>query len=185
MSTEEVCTCIEKIQLAREHKVAKWLEEGLISLVNGDYRLTRADLSTLGWETSALIFWIRDNSIPSLNNSPYRFTKDMIQCGNCSSNLETGLASECFSCDLPLGIGEHTIPVASLLQNALEKSHPLVRYDDICCSACGHRFYNYRSIRCTSCSLFPNNVRIALKKRLDNKIIEVFGDEIRACEFVV
>jgi len=121
LSTDEPFTCIEKFQLGRENRVAKWMEEGVISLVNGDHRLTRADLATLGWETSALILWIRDNLIPSLNNSPFHFTQDMIQCWDCSSNLTSVLNSECITCGLPLGKDEHTIPIASLLQDASGK----------------------------------------------------------------
>jgi len=195
LSTDEAqaLTSIEKIQLAREYSVAKWMEEGLISLVTGGYRLTHADLTTLGWETSALILWIRDNSIPSLS-SPFRFTQDMIQCRNCSSNLTSeslGSELECYSCDLrlPLGIGEHTVPVASFsVENASELGKfdpgPLVKLEDIRCSACECRFYS-KSFRCPSCSVSKSMVRIALKKRIDEKIDEVFGDEIREYKLVV
>ena len=160
------------------------MKEGLLSLVKGDYRLTRADLATLGWETSALTFWIRDSLIPSLNNTPYRFIKDIIQCGSCSSDLTSELDSECFSCDMPSDIDEHTVPVASLLQNTSGDLDPLVKLESICCSVCGSRFYT-KHISCKSCSASSRNVRIALKKRMDEKIIEIFGDEIRECKFVV
>jgi hypothetical protein len=160
------------------------MEEGLVSLVNGDYRLTRADFATLGWETSALILWIRDISMPSLNNSSFRFPQDMIQCGSCSSNLTSELNSECISCASdPMPI-EHTIPVASLFQTASGKVDPLVSLDAICCSACGGGCF-YGNIRCPSCKLSCTNARISLKKRINEKIAEVFGDEIRECEFVV
>lgn len=187
LSTDETFSSIEKIKLGREHRVAKWMEEGLFSLVDGDYRLTRADLATLGWETSALILWIRDNLIPSLNNSPFRFTGDMIQCGSCSSNLISELDSECYACDA--GIYEYTVSVASLVQDASGKVDPLIKLGDICCSACNCPFYSRNlNIRCPHCSLpltIKKNVRIALKKRIDEKIGEVFGDEIREYKFVV
>ena len=161
------------------------MEEGLTSLVNGDYRLTRTDLATLGWETSALILWIRDNSLPSLNNSPFCFTQDMIQCGNCSSNLRIG--SECSSCGVIMEVGRyasHTVPVGSLDQDASGKVDPLVKLEDICCSLCDGRFYrNQRSFRCPSCSVKGNNVKITLKERMDEKIGEAFGDEIRGYKF--
>ena len=156
------------------------MEEGLTSLVNGDCRLTRADLATLGWETCALILWIRENLIPSLSNPPFRFTRDMIQCGNCSSSLASELNTECNYCDLPLdGIGEHTVSVNSLLQATSGTIDPLVKLEDICCSACNRRFY-IKSIRCPSCQCSSkSNVKIALKKRMDEKISEIFGEEIR------
>jgi hypothetical protein len=156
------------------------MEEGLINLANGGYRLTRADFTTLGWETSALILWVRDNLIFSLNSSPFRFTQDMIQCGNCSYNFDQDL-SECYACDQLLGKNYLTVSVTSgFLASGTIDPGPLVKLDDICCSACDGRYYT-RNIRCPGCSLpiSKNNVRITLKKMLDEKIGEVFGEEIR------
>ena len=181
MSTDDAqaLTSIEKIQLAKEYRVAKWMEEGLISLVYGDYKLTRADLATLGWETSALILWIRDNSIPSLNNPRFHFNQDMIQCWNCSSNLTSELYSECYSCD---GVVRGRTVSSIQLENASEsgKVDPLVKLEDICCSVCDGRFYP-KNFRCRSCTFLMINVRIALnlKKGIDERIDEVFGDEIK------
>ena len=178
LSIEGVLTAIEKIQLARAYRVANWMEEGVINLINGGHRLTRADLTTLGWETSALILWMKD-TMSFLNSSPLRFTPDMIQCGKCSSNLTSVLYSECVSCDEPIDMGEleHTAPVTSLAPGTID---PLVKLECICCTQCEHRFYT-KNVRCPSCSSLARDcgIRITLKKRLDEKIDEVFGEEIR------
>jgi hypothetical protein len=55
-----VLSPIDKIKLGRAHKFGHWLEEGITSLVDGVQELTREELATLGWETAALIFWIKD-----------------------------------------------------------------------------------------------------------------------------
>ncbi|KAF8808883.1 hypothetical protein BYT27DRAFT_7029333, partial [Phlegmacium glaucopus] len=83
LSTNGALAPIEKVQLARAHKVATWLEEGLTSLVDDVHRLTREELATLGWETSALILWIKYNSSPYPN--AIIISNDMIKCASCPS----------------------------------------------------------------------------------------------------
>ncbi|KAF8808882.1 hypothetical protein BYT27DRAFT_7210524 [Phlegmacium glaucopus] len=116
LSTNGALTPIEKIQLARAHKVATWLEEGLTSLVDGAHKLTRAELATLGWETSALILWISNNLIPSPKDgsTTIALSLDMIKCAICPSapTLIRGKLNECIHCHNSTGKFTYK-PVAS------------------------------------------------------------------------
>jgi len=155
------------------------MEEGIIDLVIGDNYITRADLSILGWETSALILWIKETSIPSLTK-PLDFSPDMVQCGNCSYNLYDELLypAECGTCQLPFS--RLNVSVSLLFPGTID---PLIKLDNVCCSACDNRCFVIQSngLRCPSCSfnISVGNVRISLKKSLDEKIGEVFGEEIK------
>ncbi|KAJ3511036.1 hypothetical protein NLJ89_g4334 [Agrocybe chaxingu] len=57
LSTQAALLPMEKILLARAHKVAAWLDEGVTSLVNGVPTPELEDLTALGWETAARILW--------------------------------------------------------------------------------------------------------------------------------
>ncbi|KAF8883163.1 hypothetical protein CPB84DRAFT_1790220 [Gymnopilus junonius] len=83
LSTDLTLVPIEKIQLARAHKVSKWLEEGIVSLVNGDHRLTRKDLPTLGYDMAASVLLIRDQ-LPQ--SGALQINKNSIKCAKCSSS---------------------------------------------------------------------------------------------------
>ncbi|KAF8888137.1 hypothetical protein CPB84DRAFT_1786308 [Gymnopilus junonius] len=83
LSTDLTMVPIEKIQLARVHKVSKWLEEGIVSLVNGDHRLTCEDLPMLGYDMATLVLLIRDQSPKP---AALRINKNSIKCAYCSSS---------------------------------------------------------------------------------------------------
>ena len=153
------------------------MEEGLVDLVIGSNKLTRADLAKLGWKTSALILWIRETSTPSLS-SPFYFSQDMIQCGKCSYNLNDEFFSECCTCEQPLGTNCLNVSVSFLFPGTID---PVVKLDNICCSACDNKCYAGGIISCPSCllNLSMGNVRISLKKSLDEKIGEIFGEDIK------
>jgi hypothetical protein len=157
------------------------MEEGLIDLIFGANKLTRsADLTTLGWKTSALILWIRETSIPSLTSS-FCFSQDMIHCGNCPNNLGDEFFEDCYTCSEPLGKNAINASVSLLSPGTID---PLVKLEDIRCNACGGRCFGVNhglNIRCRSCAKNTSvgNVRISLKKGLDEKIEEIFGEEIK------
>ncbi|KAF8808884.1 hypothetical protein BYT27DRAFT_7188391 [Phlegmacium glaucopus] len=172
LSTNGALTPIEKIQLARAHKVATWLEEGLASLVNGVHKLTREELATLGWETSALILWIRDNSSPYPNDSTtIVLSKDMVKCAVCPSleNL-TGMDYKCRYCSHIFGkVDQHTVSRTS--------SGTLVRLSAIRCNSCNTDFFRLGYFNCTACSS-----RVDTNISSDEphvQIGEVFGEEIK------
>jgi len=80
---------VEKIRVARAHKVSRWFKEGLGTLVSGKEKITRADLQTLGAETAAIILILKEQ----LGNSSMKadssgsFNIEDVLCGLCSQRL--------------------------------------------------------------------------------------------------
>jgi hypothetical protein len=181
LSTDFVLSPIEKIHLARVHKVAAWLDEGVTSLVSGISKPTLHDLAPLGWETAAQILWIRDN-IPG-NSNTLHFRRDGIKCGYCSSSTSLiNFDYNCSSCrQLVPADAAMTIPGLGAI------SDPKVQFRVILCSYLNCRgivFYSI-SVSCSSCSVVhgPNhNIRITPMKEMKTLIEETFGEEIRNYE---
>ncbi|KAG5634006.1 hypothetical protein H0H81_003941 [Sphagnurus paluster] len=99
LSTDMVLSPIEKIVLARAHKVAVWLHEGVTSLVeSNDETPTLKELAPLGWETAAQILWIR-NYLPKTDPETLSFKANAVNfCGqNCDImqvKVTTGILEE-------------------------------------------------------------------------------------------
>ncbi|KAF8967758.1 hypothetical protein BDZ97DRAFT_1916695 [Flammula alnicola] len=179
LSTDVVLPPIEKIQLARANKVARWLDEGVTGLVGGDHRLTLEELATLGWETAALILWIRENSNLSVNGSrTLRFGKETIKCAFCSSSesLMNG-SHNCYSCRRALPSDEEfTYSGNSSPSGTADR---LVALNAIACSTCGGKAFYSSAVHCHSCSRTTgssHHVRITPSTKM---IKEVFGEEIK------
>ena len=81
LSTDASFSPIEKILVARAHRVGGWLNDAVTSLATCDPMPTLEDLaSTLGWETVARIFWIRDKLPPKSETAlRLRFTRDTLE----------------------------------------------------------------------------------------------------------
>ena len=176
---------IEKVRLARAHRVSTWLDEGITSLaLSDDSRPTLEELATLGWETAARILWIRDNSGSSLMPSQIpHFTKDSIKCGHCSSSssLMPGV-HDCYHCNRAVS-GELTCTDPGLLVSGC--TDRLVQLMAIRCGSCSrpNAFYSV-NIRCSSCQMTSSrssNVKIT-PKRWSQMIKEMFGEEIKSYE---
>jgi ribosomal protein L37E len=179
-----VLSPIDKINLARAHKFGHWLEEGVTSLVDGDQRLTREELAMLGWETAALILWIKDRSTLLLRNSnTLSFRKDSIKCGFCvsSASLLSG-SHDCYHCASVL-LGDEVLKCASITPSS-GTADTVVPIKTIMCNKCGGRAFYSTSFICSSCSFttYSNShghtVRITPKKSSKEMIKEVFGEEI-------
>ena len=175
---------IEKVLLARAHRVSTWLDEGITSLaLSDDSRPTLEELATLGWETAARILWIRDDSGSSLKPSDtLRFTKDSIKCGNClsSSSLITGV-HHCYSCGQAVSDELTCNNSGSLVPGSTDR---LVQLGAIVCDSCSSSAFYTTSIYCHSCDRNLNrkhNVRIT-PKRPSQMIKEMFGEEIKNYE---
>ena len=171
---------IEKVRLARAHRVSTWLDEGITSLaLSDDSRPTLEELATLGWETAARILWIRDNSGSSLMPSQIpHFTKDSIKCGYCSSSssLIPGVHN-CYHCNRAVS-GELTCTDPGLLVSGC--TDRLVQLMAIRCGSCScqNAFYSVKNICCSSCKITPNSVRVPGKS--GEMIKEMFGEEIKS-----
>ena len=183
LSTDFVLSPIEKIHLARAHKVATWLDEGVNNLVSGGTKPTLYDLGTLGWETAAQILWIRDNPMPE---DTLHFRRDLIKCGYCSSSDSLmDFAHNCPSCrrDVPAD-AVLTAPGPGTMSGPTER---IIYYGTIQCSYLNCRRSLFPSISriCLSCSVNLGSkylVRITPKGGLKEMIEEIFGEEIRNYE---
>ncbi|KAF8814171.1 hypothetical protein BYT27DRAFT_7082785 [Phlegmacium glaucopus] len=180
LSTNGALTPIEKIRLARAHKVATWLEEGLTSLVGVVHSLTREELATLGWETSALIFWTRDNLSPySSDSTTVVLSRDMIKCAICSSSPCLIGMNRCAYC-------KHNFATVGR-QIVSRTSATLVRLGEIRCSSCERDFFRSGTrLYCSACSSYVcagDDVRIAMRD--SEKISEVFKEEINECKLAM
>ena len=181
-----VLSSIEKILLARAHRVGAWLDEGVTSLaLSHDTRPTLEELATLGWETAARILWIRDDSGSSLKASDtLHFTKDSIKCGSCSSSssLIPGV-HRCYNCGQAVSDElTYTNSGSSVVPGSTDR---LVQLGAIVCGNCSSSstFYSI-NIYCHSCGRTLNrtyNVRIT-PKRSSQMIKEMFGEEIKNYE---
>ena len=80
---------MEKIRVARAHKVARWFKEGLEALISDQEKITRADIQTLGAETAATILLLKEQAGNSSVKAaiPQFLKEEDIQCGVCSSRL--------------------------------------------------------------------------------------------------
>ena len=179
---------IEKVLLARAHRVSTWLDEGITSLALSDNsRPTLEELATLGWETAARILWIRDDSGSSLKASDtLRFTKDSIKCGNCSSSssLITGV-HHCYDCGQAVSDELTCNNSGSLVPGSTDR---LVKLMAIRCGNCSRPdAFTSINIRCSFCQINSSrnsNVKIT-PKRWSQMIKEMFGEEIKSYELTV
>lgn len=175
---------VEKILLARAHKVGAWLDEGLAALVRSDYRPTFEELATLGWETAARILWIRDSSINGSN--PLRFRRDDIKCTGCSSSLSLIKDSHiCDNCENVILADEELIFTSPDSNSASGLTDRHVSLRAIQSSRCGGNPFYSSGFYCQSCSQYVvanRLVRIAGRERM---IKEMFGEEIKEYELAM
>jgi hypothetical protein len=182
LSTDFVLSPIEKINLARVHKVSAWMEEGVTSLVNSDAKPTLHDLSTLGWETAAQILWIRDN----LPGNTLRFRRDGIKCGYCpSSDSLINSNWNCCSCHQAVPAdAQLTATGPGTISGLTDRIFPFRMIQ------CGHPncrgvVFSSIAIYCDDCSAYlsaNHNIRITPMKQGKELIEEMFGEEIKNCE---
>ena len=179
LSTDRMLSPIEKILLARAHKVPAWLDEAVTSLVTCNPMPTLEDLATVGWETVARILWIRDK-FPHIAQNTLCFRRDSIKCTHCSSS--SGLINSSYGCGhITSGDAELTLPGStSPIPGTVDL---FVALRQIQCLICrGTPFYSI-IVTCNSCSFtyhYSNNpvVRVTLHK-MKTMIEEMFGEEIK------
>jgi len=177
LSTDVVLSPIEKILLARAHRVPAWLEEAVTSLATSISKPTLDELAILGWETAARIVWIWYNSPKVLNTLCFR--RDAIKCAYCLSSSSlintTGICGH-----ISTDSTELTFPGPGLpSSNATERHVPLA---PIQCKVCGGNPFSSFSFICGFCSNTStrySNVRITQNLALQEMIEEMFGEEIK------
>jgi len=186
LSTDVTLSPVEKIVLARAHKVAPWMEEGVSRLASGDPRSTFEDFATLGWETAARILWIRDNasrSSPTASNAlHFKFRKDSIKCGNCPSSASViNFDHNCTTCRIAVTANtELSFHGFASLSGTADR---LVQFKAIECGKCGRKLFSTFATYHCSCSSgsfgVNDNVRVTPNKEM---IEEMFGEDIKDYE---
>jgi len=182
LSADLMLSSIEKILLARAHKVSVWLEEAVNSLVACNPMPTLEDFATLGWETVARILWIRND--PRYTR---HFNQDAIKCMKCISPLGLiGCKSIYRSVCGHIASGDAELTFIGSVSSILGTIDFLVTLKQIQCLTCRKNPFHSIAITCNSCSYthhYSDNptVRVTLYKM---KVIigEMFGQEIKDLE---
>lgn len=99
LSKDFVLFPLEKIHLARAHKVAAWLDEGVTALICDDPKPTLDDLVSLGWETAARILGIKDKA--NILSNTIHFRRDSIKCAYCPTSTSLLSSSSLVRCREP------------------------------------------------------------------------------------
>jgi hypothetical protein len=155
-------TPVEKVTLARAHKVAKWLKEGLSEILVQEETLQPDELEAhLGLRTAFHLVWIRNQlsakAAQVANGSILRITLGSLGCSQCG-NAPILFLRYCKSCGHPIEKDDPLhpqIPVDSLVRST--------------CSSGGIEFYVALSdLRCKHCSKSPYPSLVSVACRLCN-----------------
>ena len=182
---------LEKVVLARAHKVAKWLREGLREIASEEVFRSAVDLeSQLGLRTAFRLLWILREK--SLGQGEEYITLRSIGCSSCGGTL---LKEDhgCKSCNRKLGLDDRgAVYCTGGLSATSDQGRPskIVTYlngDWLGCTICqGNPITGY--INCPSCSapVHCKKLRIDHRarpaKNLESHINEAFASEIAECE---
>jgi len=174
---------IEKILLARAYKVSAWLDEAVTSLVTCNPMPALEDLATIGWETVARIYWIRDDVRNTL-----RFRRDAIKCSYCPSSPSKLVLGTTYTCHSRCGKAVSEYAEMTCGSGSASSSPIKVTFREIQCKTCkGKPFDTSGSFRvvCYSCkySLSKDSLVIVTPNNsLKPMIEEMFGEEIKDYE---
>ena len=183
LSKDVSLTPVEKIQLARAHRVSKWLEEGLAVLASADRNSTREELTSLGHRTAFDILWIQYQSLKEPSGKLF-FRKDSIKCEYCSSSASLLNGSHpCRQCAANLAGDEVLSFAGSPPISTRSPSDRVLNLSTVQCSKCSRNaFYSLPNFYCPSCSTatyYNSNIRVTPKKPVNEQLIrDLFGAEI-------
>jgi len=187
LSTNGTLSPIEKIILARAHRVGQWLYEAVTSLATCNRKPTLEDVAAVGWETLARILWIRDDA---RNLNTFRVRLDEIQCEYCSSSLSwidfafySGRCGHITSGDAELTFYSAS---SSPIEGTTDSEYVQVKLREILCQICGGNLLDIDALPCRVCNSClvsytkkaSIRVRVQPKKSLEAMIEEIFGKEI-------
>ncbi|KAJ2926567.1 hypothetical protein H1R20_g10527, partial [Candolleomyces eurysporus] len=106
---------IEKVVLARAHKVAKWLKEGLTEIVTEDPIRPLEDLERLGLKTACRLLWIRDQTVPHKAAPVQGFNVTLGSLACPSGHVMFPAARNCSGCSRSISVDD---PEAIYLYNS-------------------------------------------------------------------
>jgi len=178
LSTNVTLSPIEKILLARAHRIGAWLEEAVTNLTvcKPADMPTLEDLATLGWETVARIFLIRNYAA---TGTTIHFRRDTIKCGFCgnsitpSPNYQCQCGHEVFTAFASIygnyvtGTGRARVN-PTLILCPICRLHPFPTRNFCNSSSCRH-YFSFRDLL----------VFVTLSNPLKKMIEEMFGEEIK------
>ena len=157
---------VEKILLARAHRVGAWLDEAVTNLTacKPADMPTLEDLATIGWETVARILWIRHKEATTLF-----FRRDTIECVYCLSVIKSGY--EC-------GHLVFTVPATT---PTVIGSKRKIFVSEIQCPICRLNPVGIFGIKCDSCQHY-SGLSVVVTASNPLMIEEMFGEEIKDYE---
>jgi hypothetical protein len=89
---------VEKVVLARAHKVAKWLREGLTEIVGENPIRPLDELKALGSETVCSLLWIREQAFQHKPKAiAFNVTLGSLGCASCYAPMFTS-PRDCVNC---------------------------------------------------------------------------------------
>ncbi|RXW11224.1 hypothetical protein EST38_g14631 [Candolleomyces aberdarensis] len=163
---------LEKVVLARDHKVAKWLREGLNEIASENPMRSADDLeSRLGLRTAFRVLWIRDQGLGQVEEY---ITLRSVGCPHCSGTfLKEDHA--CCCCGQKMGLDDrNAIWCKGGLSTSSDQGRPSKAVTSLDgsylkCTSC-----NYYSISgnldCASCS--TNNLEWQINEAFASEITE-------------
>ena len=184
---------LEKVELARAHKVAKWLRQGLSEIASEDSLRSASDLETrLGLSTAFRLLWILREQ--SHGRSEEYFTLRSVGCSGCGGALlKEEEDHECINCHRKLGLDDrNAVYCNGGLSASSDRGRPskiVTNFDGsyLGCTSCSGCAVSV-SPNCASCSAVVSRTHLRIRHRLsacqnlDSQINEVFASEIAEYE---
>ncbi|KAJ2921992.1 hypothetical protein H1R20_g15101, partial [Candolleomyces eurysporus] len=194
---------MEKVVLAREYEVAKWLREGLNEIVSEYPIRPPAELkSQLGADTACTLMWIQNQALPAHLGTGFILSLGLLGCTSCQRAMFSN-DRNCASCTQTISVNDrHALyfaPGASIT-GIVRTQHTLVRGPaptdfvinllDLMCRGCSNCAFTSGNYICPSCALstgYQHFRLITSNSTIDigissQKILEEFGDEIARYE---
>ncbi|TFK23376.1 hypothetical protein FA15DRAFT_467400 [Coprinopsis marcescibilis] len=186
---------IEKIRLARTHRVGRWLEEGVNGLIASS-TVTLSQLEPLGWKTAAIICHIRESSSNKARTGaafsatgPHRFRLDSIRCGYCKTTASlVEQHPQCNNCRLAFHKAS-ILTCQNIVGGSVDTDDTWIHASHIQCLDCLVSPFGGSSFSCTSgCGSFHMNsaqkIRVTVEPVIPELnshplVEEYFGEEIK------
>jgi ribosomal protein L37E len=189
---------VEKVVLARSHKVAKWLTEGLTEIVTENPIRPFDELKSLGLETAGLLLWIRDQTVSHANvqGLGLHVTLGSLGCYSCKAAMFTSPAN-CRSCGRQILVNDPeaiyicgcSVQIQDSGTSGPGRSQVIFNLQYLRCQQCANYPINYTTHYCPSCGygVSYQNFRLLsssfrAKQNTDVTVDEVFKEEIASYE---
>lgn len=182
---------MEKVLLARAHKVAKWLKEGLTEIANEDPVRPLEELESLGLRTTCRLLWIRDRTSRHAQSQGLKITPSNLTCLNGHTIFRNNFNCQGCSCLITVDdpgainlISSYVVVVGSPTNSLMP-----ISLLDLRCAKCSKVPITCTSYYCGSCY---NNVNypdfrypfpsVTQRPEGSANVDEVFKDEIASYE---